>query len=303
MSSKTFNPDDIQEFAEIDLYKYLALTKESFTPSKAKTQFRKFILKYHPDRNPNDVKAAKKFQLIEASYRILSNSAARAHYDKLYDSAQLSDDEDVDDMRDVDRSIFTKLVAPTKQEQATLKAKMRQKNLDLDPSYYDKGMSGKMSDADATSQMADMMRDRNACLVDSSLQDKFKADLSIIDGIDDKEAKQKKFNEMFETGRKKPVKTQAIVAHTLGHNSSRNCALATVNQTETMFSDVNDIDEAFALGNHELDEDEEEYDETNFAAYEQRYLAGLQDDGDMSKLAMGSTLKHGRADFTFDDNR
>jgi curved DNA-binding protein CbpA len=303
MSSKTFNPADIQEFAEIDLYKYLGLKKDTFTPAKAKTQFKKFILKYHPDRNRGDPKAADKFRLIEASYRILSDSASRAHYDKIYGNMQIEDDEDYDEMKDVDRSIFTMKVAPSKAEQACLEAKMRQKNLDLDPTYYDEGMSGKMSDKDANTQMANMMRDRNACLIDDALNEKFKSDMNILDNIDDKDEKQKKFNEMFETGRKKTVKSTAVVPHTVGHNTVRNCALATVHQTETMFSNVDDIDEAFSLQNHELDDDEEDYDETNFAAYEERYLAQLQDDGEMSRLAMSSTLKNGRADFTFDDNR
>lgn len=296
MASKTFNPDDIQEFAEIDLYKYLALKRDTFTPLKAKSQFKKFILKYHPDRNREDPNAAKKFRLIEASYRILSNPASKAHYDKIYDDAQVEDD--FEDIKNVDRSLFTKKTALTKNDYEEHKAKMRQKNLDLDPTYYDRANTGKMSEQEITN----LMKERQDVIIDEDLQKKFESDMNILGEIKDKDEKQRKFNQMFETGRKATSDSVAIQPYDAGKNIGRSTALATVHQTETMFSAEDNFNEAFELQNNVLDEDEDEDYEGNFEDYERRYLAQLQDDGEMSKLAMRSTLKNGRADYTFDQH-
>ena len=46
-----------------------------------KKQFRKLALKWHPDKNPNDEKAAAKFQDISRAYDVLSDPDKRKQYD------------------------------------------------------------------------------------------------------------------------------------------------------------------------------------------------------------------------------
>jgi len=294
MSSKTFDTEYIQKFATVDLYKYLALNKDSFTPSKARSQFKKFILKYHPDKNRDDPKATDKFMLIEASYKILADPVTRTYYNKIHDETKEDLDEDYTELRSIDRSKLVAKVQPTKKEYELM---MKEKNLALDSTYYDNANSGKLTDIET----ANLIKERNNNLLDEDLKQKFQSDMNILNKIDDKKDRQQKFNEMFDMGVKGPAQSQSIQAYSSGKRLGMNTELASVDQTETMFSDVNDFDESFELLHHELSDDEE-YNENNFADYETNYLAGLQDDGSLSKLALESKLTNGRGDYTFDDN-
>lgn len=65
----------------IDYYKVLEISK---TAGKAdiKKSYRKLARKYHPDLNPNDKQAEKKFKEINEANEVLGNDENRKKYDK-----------------------------------------------------------------------------------------------------------------------------------------------------------------------------------------------------------------------------
>lgn len=65
----------------IDYYKILGLDK-SATQDQIKKAYRKLARKYHPDLNPNDKEAEKKFKEINEANEVLSNPENRKKYDK-----------------------------------------------------------------------------------------------------------------------------------------------------------------------------------------------------------------------------
>ena len=65
----------------IDYYKILDVTK-SATEAEIKKAYRKLARKYHPDLNPNDKEAEKKFKEINEANEVLSNPENRKKYDK-----------------------------------------------------------------------------------------------------------------------------------------------------------------------------------------------------------------------------
>ncbi|MEO7978972.1 J domain-containing protein [Flavobacterium sp.] len=65
----------------IDYYKILEITK-SATETEIKKAYRKLARKYHPDLNPNDKEAEKKFKEINEANEVLSNPENRKKYDK-----------------------------------------------------------------------------------------------------------------------------------------------------------------------------------------------------------------------------
>jgi len=67
--------------AFIDYYKILGIEKNS-TQEKIKKAYRKLARKYHPDLNPNDKEAEKKFKEINEANEVLSNTENRKKYDK-----------------------------------------------------------------------------------------------------------------------------------------------------------------------------------------------------------------------------
>lgn len=65
----------------IDYYKILDIQK-SATDADIKAAYRKLARKYHPDLNPNDENAKKKFQQINEANEVLSDPEKRKKYDK-----------------------------------------------------------------------------------------------------------------------------------------------------------------------------------------------------------------------------
>ena len=65
----------------IDYYKVLGITKKA-TENDIKKAYRKMARKYHPDLNPGDKEAEKKFKEINEANEVLSNPENRKKYDK-----------------------------------------------------------------------------------------------------------------------------------------------------------------------------------------------------------------------------
>jgi curved DNA-binding protein len=67
--------------AFIDYYKILEVNKTA-TEAEIKKAYRKMARKYHPDLNPNDKEAEKKFKEINEANEVLSHAENRKKYDE-----------------------------------------------------------------------------------------------------------------------------------------------------------------------------------------------------------------------------
>ncbi len=65
----------------IDYYKVLGLDKKA-TKNDIKKAYRKLARKYHPDLNPNDTAAQKKFQQVNEAHEVLIDPEKRKKYDQ-----------------------------------------------------------------------------------------------------------------------------------------------------------------------------------------------------------------------------
>jgi curved DNA-binding protein CbpA len=66
-----------------DYYRILGVNREA-SAQDIKKAFRQLALRYHPDRNPGDVKEAEeKFKKINEAYEVLSNEQKKRQYDRL----------------------------------------------------------------------------------------------------------------------------------------------------------------------------------------------------------------------------
>ncbi|OQS05714.1 hypothetical protein THRCLA_02186 [Thraustotheca clavata] len=63
-----------------DLYEVLGISRDASSP-EIKKAFRKLSLKLHPDKNPGDDEAAKKFAEVASAYEVLSDTEKRKKYD------------------------------------------------------------------------------------------------------------------------------------------------------------------------------------------------------------------------------
>ncbi len=64
-----------------DYYEILGVSRDA-SAAEVKSAFRKKAMKYHPDRNPDDPEAEKKFKSLGEAYEILSDDEKRAAYNR-----------------------------------------------------------------------------------------------------------------------------------------------------------------------------------------------------------------------------
>src|SRR3954447_17726536 len=68
--------------AQQDYYAVLGV-RASATQDEIKKQYRKLAAKHHPDKNPNDPKAADTFKAISEAYQTLGDADKRKQYDQM----------------------------------------------------------------------------------------------------------------------------------------------------------------------------------------------------------------------------
>ena len=64
-----------------DLYEVIGVAKNA-SQDEIKKSYRKLALKYHPDKNPDNKEAEKKFKEAAQAYAVLSDNNKRARYDQ-----------------------------------------------------------------------------------------------------------------------------------------------------------------------------------------------------------------------------
>lgn len=65
----------------MDPYDILGLTR-SATQDEIKRKYRELAKRYHPDRNPNDKNAERKFKEVQAAYEVLGDPQRRTQFDR-----------------------------------------------------------------------------------------------------------------------------------------------------------------------------------------------------------------------------
>src|SRR5688500_1579596 len=65
-----------------DFYAVLGVSA-SASHDEIKKQYRKLAAKHHPDKNPNDAKAAERFKEISEAYQVLGDETKREQYDDM----------------------------------------------------------------------------------------------------------------------------------------------------------------------------------------------------------------------------
>lgn len=65
----------------VDFYSTLGVARTA-TADEIKKAYRKLAIKYHPDRNPGNKEAEKKFKELSQAYEVLSDDKKRAQYDQ-----------------------------------------------------------------------------------------------------------------------------------------------------------------------------------------------------------------------------
>src|SRR6476469_7417106 len=68
--------------AQQDIYAVLGVPA-SASQDEIKKQYRKLAAKHHPDKNPNDPKAADTFKAISEAYQTLGDAEKRKQYDQM----------------------------------------------------------------------------------------------------------------------------------------------------------------------------------------------------------------------------
>ena len=64
-----------------DYYEVLGVNRDA-SDQDIRKAYRRLAMKYHPDRNPDDVKAEDQFKEAKEAYEILSDAERRAAYDQ-----------------------------------------------------------------------------------------------------------------------------------------------------------------------------------------------------------------------------
>ena len=92
-----------------DFYEVLGVARDS-EPDDVKRAYRQMALKFHPDRNPGDKDAEKRFKEAAEAYEVLSDPEKRQRYDRYghagLEGAAVHDFRSTDDIMSAFSDIF-----------------------------------------------------------------------------------------------------------------------------------------------------------------------------------------------------
>src|ERR1035441_9076888 len=91
--------------AKRDCYEVLGIERGA-EPDDIKKAYRKFALKFHPDKNPGDKAAEESFKELGEAYEVLSDPQKRAAYDQYGHAAPDRRDGGFHDPFEVFREVF-----------------------------------------------------------------------------------------------------------------------------------------------------------------------------------------------------
>jgi molecular chaperone DnaJ len=98
-----------------DPYDVLGVSRTA-TEGELREAFRRLAREHHPDQNPGDSDAQRRFQELNAAYQLLGDPQRRARYDRLGDTSRTgngpSPAADVGGLEDLLRDLFGGFVAP-----------------------------------------------------------------------------------------------------------------------------------------------------------------------------------------------
>lgn len=280
--NEVYITDDLYAIKDINLYEILCITKELFTPELAKKKYRKLIIKYHPDRNPDVPDCQEKFQMLHLAYSVLSDPEKRTMYDYIYSTSQAI--EDFEDLKEGKSDFYVEQVSDEE-----FARKIRDKNLELDPDFYKN--NAKLSEDEIKDMVKQQKQDE---FLPAEMKEKFKNDMDLLDGIEDKDEKQRMFNQMFDTAITQNEECEDLMLYN-GNTDLIDYGIASTENYDTMYSNVSTFDKAFQINKFELEEDE--IDTRSYADQMKDYHAQFEKFDEMAKK---SKLKDGMADFGAD---
>lgn len=280
--------DTINSYIEqgIDLYEVLLLTQDTFNLDKAKSNYRRLLNKYHPDKSKNKRKEnEEKIQTVNFALKILRNPGTRAIYDTCVSNHD--QDEDLDEqMRQYNPMVKIEYLG-----EEEVKRRMIERDQALIDEY--KAEQGEYSNNLLTDEEAKaIVYDPHVEVSDKVKELRLKQ--QEISKIADENERNKQFNLLFKSHC--TVNESSNDHQLMVYNGSRqlmnhsNCG--STKNYNTMFSSDNHYDDSF-----KVEYIEEEFDDRPLEEMMKEYEATtikLKDQGNFS------TLTNNRATYKFD---
>jgi curved DNA-binding protein len=92
------------------IYRLLSIGVDKKTEAEIKKAFRKMARKYHPDLNPNDKEAERKFKELNEANEVLSSTENRKKYDEYGENWQNAEHEQSKDNSNTTNEVDNKLI-------------------------------------------------------------------------------------------------------------------------------------------------------------------------------------------------
>ena len=118
------NEDDIEKISYLDLYEILDISKENYDKNKLKKNYKKLVLRLHPDKNGGD---SESFEIVNLAYTILKDKILKKMYDKKHKDYLNSND--FNSLKFKNNQVKYDINMPTNEDEAKIKFKILEKEL------------------------------------------------------------------------------------------------------------------------------------------------------------------------------
>lgn len=274
------DPSDFELLRTVNLYEVLGLTKEDFSPESAKKSYKKLVLKFHPDKNPDT--PTDKFESIQLAYLILSTPEYKEQYDTIYDSnSQTKDFKDLASTYNAEKDSFQFEKISEEEFAAKIRAINLKNNAQLE----------ELKEEDAVDAVNKMMVDRTI-FSDEVLNQNMQM-ANALSGITDQTELNKKFNAMFEEANDLADKFNDSTAFgqtglTVFNGTDTLCNYTTLSNLkyDSMYASNSTYEESFKLNRVPKYVDDKKSLEDRM----KEYLSRTNDLADMAKKSTSSNL-------------